>query len=45
MQPEKQWEQHINVLEWPSQSPDVNRNKSLLHDLKINVVSCSSFCL
>ena len=31
----------INVLEWPSQSPDQNPIKNPLHDLKIAVHKCS----
>ena len=31
-------ERYLNVLEWPSQSPDINPNRNLWHDLKI-------FCL
>jgi hypothetical protein len=31
----------VNVLEWPSQSPDLNTNQHFCRDLKIAVQRCS----
>uniref|UniRef100_A0AAZ3RAC0 Tc1-like transposase DDE domain-containing protein n=1 Tax=Oncorhynchus tshawytscha TaxID=74940 RepID=A0AAZ3RAC0_ONCTS len=35
------WDKSLNVLEWPSQSPDMNPIKHFCRDLKIAVQRCS----